>query len=49
MFQEQISKPLCVHTWTLLVHATFGPVGLTLMMKACIPWTTNQLIQLLIN
>ena len=49
MFQEQISQPLCVYTWTLLDLVIFGRVYLTWMVKACISWTTNQLIQLLVN
>ena len=45
MFQEKF----CIHTLTLLVLAISGPVDLMWMVKTCIPWTIDQLLQLLIN
>ena len=35
MFQEQISQPLCVHTWTFFV--IFGPIYLMWMLTIVAP------------
>ena len=35
-FQEQISKPLCVHNWMLLVHDIYGLVYLMWMLTIVI-------------